>query len=283
MSHTKTTTTHPPPVTATPEDELRFSRAAMQALSHRFGHPPTSLHHPLAAPLPSGQRPRMHLIFGVPCTGKTRLSSQLVRKCRRGATINLDYDKASFDDPTFMLMQKAMTPGFVGHADVLGGMTTNISQIWDDVFHAAVTAALTHGYDIIIHCGHPSLMTAVGPLVYNTANKWELYAHFTVYPSAFPKACLDHRTRTLTGIQQVHPPVHRAVLEQAGASFNMLQDVYTYMVKQTPRVFFYFLETNQHVLHTQARVSVDRRTKTLVVHPPYKRKTLGRKKRLVKR
>lgn len=129
---------------ATSREKRLFGEAALRALCSRFAVPKTPLHKPLASLQPRSRKPRIHMLFGAPCTGKTALSRHLVRGCRRGATLNLDYDDAVLDNPAFMALQKAMATGYNEHASMLGAMTDKVSGYWHSIFLAAAESAVAH-------------------------------------------------------------------------------------------------------------------------------------------
>lgn len=252
---------------ATPHEKRLFSEAALRVLCSQFATPKTSLHKPLAYLLPNHRRPRMHMVFGIPCTGKSTLSKQLVRKCRRGATINMDYDNAVLDNGAYMSLQKAMGTGYAGHASILTSMADKVAEYWYNVFHAAADAAVTRGYDIIIHV-NDTVLNWLAEFVYTTASKWEIYAHFTVAPTTYREACHRARLRTKTRIQLVQSPMKRDIFRNAGTSINFFWNEYSYMAGQTPHVFFYFSGSGQHLFHKDAVIKVDRKSMRMILQAP---------------
>lgn len=253
--------------TASPREERIFSEAALRAICTQFAVPKTVLRKPLVSFQPGSRRPRIHLVFGVPCTGKSAISKKLIRECRRGATINLDYDNAILDSHAYMSLQKAMGTGYDGHAITLVTMADKITDYWREMFHAATEAAVAHGYDVIVPILPGPYVDWLGGFISTTATKWDIYAHFTVAPTSYREACLETRLRTKSRIQIVQGPMRRDIFRRTGASINFFLNEYSYMVNVTPHVYFYFTDSDQHCLHTEAVVRFDKRGMRMVVQP----------------
>lgn len=265
-----------------PSNQLAMSEAALQSVCSRFCVPPVKLRKPLAKSL--GRKPMMHMIFGLPCTGKSTLSVYLANQCRRGATINMDYDDAALMDPPYKHIQAAAVAGSESQIDTLNRLVISASEYWGDMFMLSLDAAAVHGYDVIIPMNDLPVTKMLGPFVETWMNRFELYAHFTVASPEYANLCMAHRISSRSRVQLVYTDVDRAIRNRVGSTLNVFLEEYFYMIQVTSHIFFYFAQTREHVPLGKANVRFDRTARQIIVnYKSVKKRAVGKRKRSKRR
>lgn len=201
-------------------------------------------------------KPTMHFIFGVPCSGKSRLSGHLVKISTNKLILNMDFDHVYTRHPELSKMHSLIDPSVQTEVGLTHGIRQGLVDAWYTLFRYAEPETLVSKCDIIYHYMDGSVPWDLGPIVLKALRVYNVQAHFVVAEPEAVASCLQNRRDKRRDVILDYAPDIVQSFNAMGSSFNVFLEEYEFMIRHTRDVFFFFPETGKHFHVSKVRPRV---------------------------
>lgn len=233
----------------------------LQLLIRQFGHRNRG-----RAPVKA--KPAMHWIFGVPCSGKSRLAEELCNASANATVLNLDFDRVYTRHPELSHMQTLIDPD---NADEMGLSHTvrhHLCMSWVTLYDYVADHMATAKLDVILHWQDTNVSWDLGPRALKASEAYEQYAHFVVADPAFTQSCMENRIQKGRDVMIHYSTEASNTQREIGSTFNLFLEEYEFMVRHTPNVYFFFPATGQHLHRSRVKLESNDRGEVVIAVEP---------------